>query len=230
MSDSRLQELRKAWKASGSVEDEAAYLRERVRGGDLTVERLALAARCGHAAAGRVNAPPAPLAPLQDQLERLAGLEEVDRWVEGSTTPVPELLVHLYARLIGDLAASDRWSSSDHFALNGIEDLLARLQAGKRTGWVPVATVLEQELLAVPCRTQVDPRSGACGHPKHWAIALAAEFARSLKEGSPAPWRRRVAAGRAIARAASDLEGVALRDHETFSQCVSLGIVRALLS
>ena len=54
MTDSRLQELKRAWKASGSVEDEAAYLRERVRVGDLTQERLELAAYCRHEAALRV--------------------------------------------------------------------------------------------------------------------------------------------------------------------------------
>jgi len=34
MTDSRLQQLERAWKASGSTEDEAAYLRERVRVGE----------------------------------------------------------------------------------------------------------------------------------------------------------------------------------------------------
>ena len=48
MTDSRLQQLRRAWEASGSVEDEAAYLRERVRVGELSQERLELAALCGH--------------------------------------------------------------------------------------------------------------------------------------------------------------------------------------
>ena len=53
MSDAKLRELERKWKESGSVEDEAAYLRERVRAGDLTQERLELAAYFGHAAAGR---------------------------------------------------------------------------------------------------------------------------------------------------------------------------------
>lgn len=53
MTDTRLQELERAWRASGSVEDEAAYLRERVRVGELTQERLELAAYCGHAGARR---------------------------------------------------------------------------------------------------------------------------------------------------------------------------------
>lgn len=48
VSDQRLRELERKWRESGSVEDEAAYLRERVRVGDLTQERLELAAHCGH--------------------------------------------------------------------------------------------------------------------------------------------------------------------------------------
>lgn len=52
MTDSRLQELKRTWEASGSVEDEAACLRERVRVGDLTQGRLELAAYCGHEGAG----------------------------------------------------------------------------------------------------------------------------------------------------------------------------------
>ena len=59
MSDAKLRELERQWRESGSIEDEAAYLRERVRAGDLTQERLELAAYFGHAAAG--HALPAPL-------------------------------------------------------------------------------------------------------------------------------------------------------------------------
>lgn len=47
MSDERLRELERRWRECGSVEDEAAYLRERVRVGELTKERLELAAYCG---------------------------------------------------------------------------------------------------------------------------------------------------------------------------------------
>ncbi|MBX3467656.1 MAG: hypothetical protein KF878_12295 [Planctomycetes bacterium] len=48
MSDVRLRELEGRWRQTGAVEDEAAYLMERVRVGDLTQERLVLAASCGH--------------------------------------------------------------------------------------------------------------------------------------------------------------------------------------
>ena len=60
VTDSRLQELKRTWEASGSVEDEAAYLRERVRVGDLTQERLELAAYCGHEGASAAAGSPTP--------------------------------------------------------------------------------------------------------------------------------------------------------------------------
>lgn len=51
MSDTKLRELERRWKETGSISDEAACLLERVRVGDLTRERLELAAYCGHSAA-----------------------------------------------------------------------------------------------------------------------------------------------------------------------------------
>lgn len=63
MSDERLREAERKWKESGSVADEARYLLERVRVGDLTRERLELAAYCGHeGAAVATGAPPPPSA------------------------------------------------------------------------------------------------------------------------------------------------------------------------
>jgi len=60
MSDERLRELERRWKETGSPEDEAAYLLERVRAGDLSQERLELAAYCGHQAATRALGSSAP--------------------------------------------------------------------------------------------------------------------------------------------------------------------------
>jgi len=45
VTDSRLQQLERAWEASGSVKDEVAYLRERVRVGGLSEERFGLLLR-----------------------------------------------------------------------------------------------------------------------------------------------------------------------------------------
>ncbi len=51
MSDERLRELERVWKQSGADEDEAAWLRQRVREGELAQGRLETAALLGHEAA-----------------------------------------------------------------------------------------------------------------------------------------------------------------------------------
>jgi hypothetical protein len=48
MTDSHLRDLERRFRQSGSPDDSAAYLLERVRVGDLAQERLDLAAYCGH--------------------------------------------------------------------------------------------------------------------------------------------------------------------------------------
>jgi hypothetical protein len=57
MSDERLREAERRWKESGSVEEEARYLLERVRVGDLTRDRLEFAAYLGHVGAVQALAP-----------------------------------------------------------------------------------------------------------------------------------------------------------------------------
>lgn len=51
MTDQKLRELERRWKETRSVKDEAAYLREQVQARRLTIERLRVAAECGHPAA-----------------------------------------------------------------------------------------------------------------------------------------------------------------------------------
>ncbi|MBX3465907.1 MAG: hypothetical protein KF878_03285 [Planctomycetes bacterium] len=67
MSDARLRELERRWRRTGAVDDEALYLAERARAGDLAAERLALAAALGHEAARRA----APSPPATDDDQRL---------------------------------------------------------------------------------------------------------------------------------------------------------------
>lgn len=69
MSDSRVRELEATWRTSGAVEDEAAWLQERVRVGDLEQSKLELAAYCGHSGAARSATP--------------LSLEEGEAWLEG---------------------------------------------------------------------------------------------------------------------------------------------------
>ncbi|MGE0706786.1 MAG: hypothetical protein AB7N76_06235 [Planctomycetota bacterium] len=60
MTDEQLRALERQWLKSRSVEDEALFLAERLRQGELPPERLQLAACCGHrAAALACHAPPA---------------------------------------------------------------------------------------------------------------------------------------------------------------------------
>ncbi|MBL4850446.1 MAG: hypothetical protein JKY65_33430 [Planctomycetes bacterium] len=58
MSDSRLRELERRWKETGSVDDEAAWLRGRVNAGEFSAERLEVLARIGHPAASDGAVPP----------------------------------------------------------------------------------------------------------------------------------------------------------------------------
>src|SRR5690606_37122960 len=51
VSDARLRELERRWREEGSPVDGGAFLRERLRLGDLTLARLELAAYCGDEAA-----------------------------------------------------------------------------------------------------------------------------------------------------------------------------------
>ena len=58
MSDERLRELERRWKETGAAQDEAAYLLERVRVGELERGRLELAGYCGYEAATSTRPPP----------------------------------------------------------------------------------------------------------------------------------------------------------------------------
>jgi hypothetical protein len=54
VSDDRLRGLERRWRASGALDDEVAWLSGRVRAGDLTRERIQIAALLGHSAAREV--------------------------------------------------------------------------------------------------------------------------------------------------------------------------------
>lgn len=90
MTDQKLRELERKWKETGSVEDEAAHLRERVRVGDLTQERLELAAYCGHAGA-TLAISEAPSGHSSDFVEWFRGL---DRWPGAQIQAAAEVVGH----------------------------------------------------------------------------------------------------------------------------------------
>lgn len=74
MSDERVRELERRWKETGTVEDESAYLLERLRIGDLPQEMLNLAAYCGH---------PAALNAIKEDIT--IAISQCEIWVAGLT-------------------------------------------------------------------------------------------------------------------------------------------------
>ena len=90
MADAKLRDLERRWKETGSPDDEAAYLLERVRVGDLSRERLELAAYCGHE--GSRRAVGSDQVPPVDSTAFIAGL---GRW--GSHEIVRALFAIAYA-------------------------------------------------------------------------------------------------------------------------------------
>jgi hypothetical protein len=61
VSDARLREAERSWQQSGTVEDEARFLLQRVRAEALLQAQLELAAACGHQAAEQALATTSPL-------------------------------------------------------------------------------------------------------------------------------------------------------------------------
>lgn len=168
MSDQRLRELERKWRESGSVEDEAAYLRERVRVGDLTQERLELAAYCGHEGA-RASLPDSPRSESYHELLR-------HLWGQGPTGR------HALLRACRDVAASvaPAWEATEPAAgqlsnllssLDGAigrpdlaRDLAAQAQQAQqaRTGTGPAALSALFSVVSA-CRTVASAKNrGAC--------------------------------------------------------------------
>lgn len=88
MSDQRLRELEAAWRAGGSVEDEAAWLGARLQTGELEQGRVELAALLGGAAA---------LALADHRLAQIEMLWEA--WEAGLSSAPPELLARVFVAL-----------------------------------------------------------------------------------------------------------------------------------
>ncbi len=92
MTDSRLRELGREWRKTGNLEDEAVWLLERVRTGDLEQSRLKLAAHCGSSSAAvAIQIEPTPAGRVQgsdlgvwsEHLAGLGGRESVVRVLVG---------------------------------------------------------------------------------------------------------------------------------------------------
>lgn len=92
MSDAKLRELERRWKKTGAGEDEAAYLLERVRVGELSQERLEAASLAGDTASASVTSGTAP-GELPDLISRLDALP---------ASLLREIALQLYQALLTD--------------------------------------------------------------------------------------------------------------------------------
>lgn len=77
MSDLSLRELERRWRNTGSLADEAAFLRERLRTGDLAQEHLEIAAYCGRKPAMQVAGIALPMTPVSDCSDTIKWLENM---------------------------------------------------------------------------------------------------------------------------------------------------------
>lgn len=117
MADEQLRWGERRWRATGSPEDEARHLRERMRAGRVDLVRLALAAECGHAAARvALNRRPAGSG---EPLRRLAARAER----AGDDEARARAAVALAHALLG-AAAEARARSLAEAALSGTEEWL----------------------------------------------------------------------------------------------------------
>lgn len=83
MSDQRLREFERHWRDTGSLQDEAAYLRERLRVGDLSQDQVELAAYCGHEAARRLSLADWTERTVSNGDQRVEDLQSLIDWLKG---------------------------------------------------------------------------------------------------------------------------------------------------
>jgi len=206
--DQRLQRLHRAWRASSSSEDEALWLRERVRVGELTPARLRLAANCGHLAARLALEEPAddPDPDLARWVYQLGGGRR-DAWL-GESQRVFRMIALCAAEL-----ALDAWSRTGASGEGPWLVLEALRVWAQREGEVPQRAVHEAYVhLAHPSADALSlPRAAdrqqavqtlevlrialtafACPAPPRASAASAARYAGALTD--PERVRQEVAA------------------------------------
>lgn len=106
MSDARLRGLERRWRETGVMADEATFLLERLRVGELTQERLQLAAYLGYEAAKVVLETDAPLVP-EDSEDWVNGLK---LWGKEACVRAAIVIAEAVQGLPGALISSDEWS------------------------------------------------------------------------------------------------------------------------
>lgn len=176
MTDAELRELRSRALASGSVADEAAYLLERVRVGDLERDRLLLAAYCEDPAAQQALGSDAPRPGAGADL--FAWMQGLDLWADRDET---ELEPCPWRK---DLAVRANLLAAQHVALDEDHPRLARaLLAGM--DWLDCPCeghALEAERASDAALRVAGARPDGEAGRRAWAMVSAAGEAGDLSE------------------------------------------------
>lgn len=157
MSDGQLHELERRWRETRSTPDETAWLRERVRAGQLSEARLELAASCGHPAAERAcgisSASAAPgLGEMLAGLARFGASESpvaavAARCATLAIAQFPGQAPEALARAAAAIAEHEQCPCEAHrSALFLLSSQLGRLAATRRQGDDPRAATLLKAL------------------------------------------------------------------------------------
>ena len=158
MTEQRLQRLRRAWD-EGDLETQARLLRERMRSGELSEERVALAAYLGHEASSSLV--DSALRPWGDSQALLRGVVAALRTVGHATTET------WWGRLAQRLAWVVATLGSVRLEHTGLRPALAAVEAAER--W-----------LVCPCAACAQLAS-VTGHA---ALAAAVELDQRLRDGT----------------------------------------------
>ena len=168
MSDDRLRELERRFSESGSVDDEAAYLSELVRVGDLPREQLELASYCGHPAARQALG--------EGPWKRIESTDEWLDWVRGLRAWGHVTCVRAFAAAYRDVALPlvevDPALKGSPF-LTWAEQMVGRIEA-----WLDEPNPEKLEALVEGddrCRVVMeDPAGNLMGLPGGWDALSAA--------------------------------------------------------
>lgn len=173
VSDAKLRELERRWKETGSVEDEAAYLLQRVRVGDLSRERLELAAYCGH------------LGAIAAKHATVSAPSELAAWVRGLRGWLDDQTMRLVALVVARMAL-DNWESQPNFD--------ATWMYAPRRGMIAARSYLAEPTdenrralsgFAAGCEGLADPLDPTAVLPEESAAGCATFALRSLLNDSP---------------------------------------------
>lgn len=206
MSDAKLRELERRWRESGAADDEAAYLLERVRVGELPRDRLDLAAHCGYTAAQMASGYARPSAAIDDAESSERSIYE---WTQGLVQFGKAALVR--AAVAGAECVRQAWD-------NGVEHNPWRDQA--TTAWKAARKWLECpcDAHAAEVRQVIAPASRlvlrrTAESPDPWLLfaAPAVDAGRCVVDD---PAHEGGACYRAVSRAAKVLAHQRGKDHQ----------------